>query len=67
MSTIPKTNRAACVVAFQKPVEMREVPIPEHRWWCRRLAKKHGRVPYDLPNTRSGWWCAWRLQRAPDY
>jgi|GEM_PF-6995576 len=29
MSTIPKTSRAACVVAFQKPVEMREGPIPE--------------------------------------
>jgi len=29
MSTIPKTSRAACVVAFQKPVEMSEVPIPE--------------------------------------
>ena len=29
MSTIPKTSRAACVVAFQKPVEIREVPIPE--------------------------------------
>ena len=29
MSTIPKTSRAACVVAFQKPVEIREGPIPE--------------------------------------
>ena len=29
MSTIPKTSRAACVVAFQKPLEIRELPIPE--------------------------------------
>jgi threonine dehydrogenase-like Zn-dependent dehydrogenase len=29
MSVIPKTSRAACVVSFRKPVEIREVPIPE--------------------------------------
>ncbi len=29
MSDIPKTSRAACVVAFQKPLELREVPIPD--------------------------------------
>jgi L-iditol 2-dehydrogenase len=29
MSVIPKTSRAACVVTFRKPVEIREVPIPE--------------------------------------
>jgi L-iditol 2-dehydrogenase len=29
VSTIPQTSRAACVVAFQKPLEIREVPIPE--------------------------------------
>jgi D-arabinose 1-dehydrogenase-like Zn-dependent alcohol dehydrogenase len=28
MSDIPKTSRAACVVAFQKPLEIRDVPIP---------------------------------------
>jgi L-iditol 2-dehydrogenase len=29
MSAIPKVSRAACVVAFRKPVEIREVPIPD--------------------------------------
>lgn len=29
MSAIPRTSRAACVVAFQKPVEIREVPVPD--------------------------------------
>jgi D-arabinose 1-dehydrogenase-like Zn-dependent alcohol dehydrogenase len=29
MSDIPKTSRAACVVAFQKPLELRELPIPD--------------------------------------
>jgi L-iditol 2-dehydrogenase len=29
MIDVPKTSRAACVVAFKKPLELREVPIPE--------------------------------------
>jgi L-iditol 2-dehydrogenase len=29
MSTLPKTSRAACVVAFGQPLEIRHVPIPE--------------------------------------
>ncbi len=29
MSTIPKTSRAACVVEFAKPLDIRDLPIPE--------------------------------------
>ena len=29
MSDLPQTSRAACVVAFQKPLEIREVSIPD--------------------------------------
>lgn len=29
MRDIPKTSRAACVVAFQAPLEIREIPIPD--------------------------------------
>ncbi len=28
MSDIPQTSRAACVVAFKEPVEIRQVPMP---------------------------------------
>ena len=30
MNDIPKTSRAACVVAFGHPLEIRDVPIPEN-------------------------------------
>jgi D-arabinose 1-dehydrogenase-like Zn-dependent alcohol dehydrogenase len=29
MSNIPKTSRAACVVAFKNPLELRDIPIPD--------------------------------------
>lgn len=29
MTGVPKTSRAACVVAFQKPLEIRDIPIPD--------------------------------------
>jgi hypothetical protein len=29
MTNVPKTSRAACGVAFKKPLELREVPIPD--------------------------------------
>lgn len=29
MRVIPKTSRAACVVAFKAPLEIREIPVPE--------------------------------------
>lgn len=29
MTTLPKTSRAACVVAYQQPLELRDVPIPQ--------------------------------------
>ncbi len=29
MSDLPKTSRAACVVAYQQPLEIRDVPIPQ--------------------------------------
>jgi hypothetical protein len=29
MIDLPKTSRAACVVAYQQPLEIRDVPIPQ--------------------------------------
>lgn len=29
MAAVPKTSRAACVVAYQEPLELRDVPIPD--------------------------------------
>lgn len=29
MTTIPKTSQAACVIAYQQPLEIRQVPIPQ--------------------------------------
>jgi D-arabinose 1-dehydrogenase-like Zn-dependent alcohol dehydrogenase len=29
MSEVPKTSRAACVVAYREPLELRQVPIPD--------------------------------------
>jgi threonine dehydrogenase-like Zn-dependent dehydrogenase len=29
MSTLPKTSRAACVIGFRNPLEIRELPIPD--------------------------------------
>lgn len=29
MTAIPKTSRAACVVAYQEPLQLRDVPIPD--------------------------------------
>ncbi len=29
MSEVPKTSRAACVVTYKEPLEIREVPIPD--------------------------------------
>jgi predicted acetyltransferase len=40
VSTIPKTSRAACVVAFQKPIEIREVSMRQFCVVCTR--RRHG-------------------------
>jgi predicted acetyltransferase len=40
VSTIPKTSRAACVVAFQKPIEIREVSM--RQFFVVRTRRRHG-------------------------